>query len=420
MKKRHWTDEEVKKALSDMPKIDDTQEKEALYRNISERLNDVPLSKPSKKRRHRWVPVFSFVATALILLLIAIPLIPSDEESYNLADEAVPEIQEVQPFSGAQDAPKGERQQPIERRATGDQRESAVERSMMRMPLAEEHVIRSIPTGSEVVTVPYIDPSAQFIVPVSYTVQDGETTEQMEQIYAEADQLASDEAFGLGASLLENVEIEKNDDKRMITLNFSQEKATQLNQGSTASTLLVLSLEEAFGSSFDFVRLQTEGQPGLSLGNFGTVEELELINQKPRPYFIYETDATRFLIAMPSHFSEPALPESFDEALQFMKTPPDVLPGVSSALEPVEIQEATLLNETATVTFANLDSLNSNENLDQLQWMIEAILMTAKEYGAVRVQFEGAQGAQIGPYALNQPIEVPVAANRHDALKQDE
>ena len=85
----------------------------------------------------------------------------------------------------------------------------------------------------------------------------------------------------------------------------------------------------------------------------------------------------------------------------------------SHKLEPsiprsVEFQIKELENGQLSIRFSEGFSL---KEIPESERMIEAILLTAKEFGFHAVQFENTGVMELGMYRFEKPVEVPIAPN---------
>ncbi|WLR43773.1 hypothetical protein LC087_06490 [Bacillus carboniphilus] len=99
--------------------------------------------------------------------------------------------------------------------------------------------------------------------------------------------------------------------------------------------------------------------------------------------------------------------KNISEAFNFMKEGNQfLLPSIDPSLDlDIETSEG---GRTLIVFVNNGEKVNSSQ---EAIFMIEAILMTAKEFNYEQVHFKGINEKQIGKWNLDQPINVPFSPN---------
>lgn len=144
------------------------------------------------------------------------------------------------------------------------------------------------------------------------------------------------------------------------------------------------------------------GNP-IEIGEIGEVKS-QTINKTPHTaYYLYKSsDGEEFLLPTDETFS------NFQSALEAMKSKPDDLhlPVIGKDIN-AKVSEGN--TNQATIEFTNTVHL---ENEQKPMDMIEAILLTAKNFGFTTVQFNNIEPAQWNGFDFSKPVEVPIAPNR--------
>ena len=99
------------------------------------------------------------------------------------------------------------------------------------------------------------------------------------------------------------------------------------------------------------------------------------------------------------------------EALEAMKTAPDQDPESrieASVPSTIEISDLQKKDELLRIVLSSKSNL---ENTNEIIFALEAMMMTAKEFGFKQVVFETSQRGNIGNVPLNEVVQVPFAPN---------
>lgn len=359
MRKFQWNEEEIESLLRQMPRVKDHRSKAAIYEQITR--------SKQPKRSARIVPAIVSVAAACLFAMIGVSLSSS--------------------------SPENKKEQP--EMSTMMKREDSAQKQQMTMQANEASVSSRVLMSGNAVVFGLPDTSAQAVIPVSIPVE-GQTTlnEQLEAVKAELVDL------GLDAKWLEGV---------TITASRKNEWTVRLpsthpvfSSGSTGEEMFLASIDETVrwlgGTSVQFF---TDAKKGIDLPNTGHLETIT-IAKKQRAYYFYSPKEGAPVLLVPSQQSFATI----EKALESMQT-------ASGAFRPpiakdVHIASVQTQNDQLVVQFM-ADS--SFADAASSQWMLEAILLTAKEFHFRSVTFTGGNVDHIGPYRWNEKITVPVAPN---------
>ncbi|HHW38135.1 MAG TPA: hypothetical protein GXX18_13020 [Bacillales bacterium] len=403
MHKSTFNDEQLEKLLKCMPKVKTTQDPEQLFAKISSRLEEEKKMevtgndfKKTPKRKKTWIlPTLASIAAVIIVSLV----IPSflhqqdsaTEETNNKANEQRSIIDEK---------PKEAENSTM----------MAKEGPMARLAFASRlHLITELPETQEIITVAVPDENAQFIVPISFIVpKDGDMTnlERMETIQEHL----HEEEWGLSSYILENVKFsEEQMDNGVKKLIIDVPENHPYSNGSAMEIMFLSTVKEiAKQLGVSTVEFRTDSKPGIMLDHYGELKVLDLEKEKvKRLYYIFQPNGQiqKFLVPFPKEVE-------FTKALEEMKLPMEIdLQQIKPAIpETIQFKGVDMDQSThhAVIEFAEGTTLTNDEtNL----LMVEAILMTAKEYGAETVEFKNASTDFIGPFNMLESIQVPLAVN---------
>ncbi|WP_017755623.1 GerMN domain-containing protein [Calidifontibacillus oryziterrae] len=396
MDKFTFDENKLEQLLQSMPKVRDHQTPEQLFASISSSLEekiaeDRPTYKNRKKQKPSWiVPAFASVAALLLLALV----VPSFLQQNSTMENSQVKLMEE---------PIAKDKAPIENEAG---QLGAEMRLFSIAPESESRVLSVIPEQEEVITVAVPDENIMFVVPLSFTVPKGEKLAQVETI----NELLNEQEWGLSQYILEDVSLSEgqttNGDKKII-LDVPADHS--FGKGSAMEVIFIATVKETFRQlGYDVVEFTTAGKPGITLGNYGDLNELNLTNEETENvYYLYQPNEQiqPFLVPFPRE-------NDFTKALAAMKSTTDleIREVTPSIPEEVQFSNVIIENESGKVTIAFEDG-TPLMNESKYKIMIEAILMTAKEFGFDAVQFENAAVDIIGPYELSKPIHVPIAVN---------
>lgn len=370
----------IEEKFKKMPKIYDHRSKDEIFQNIM-----IQLDKRKESTKKPWIlPMIASIA-AIVLLVVMFPSLFRQEEEITLPEEdaaAEMEHSEMEIFVGETKLTKEESVQYIN-------------------ALIEDYV----PDGQRIVTIPYTDPLAMFVVPISFITQTDEPIfEQVKQMMTNFDS----SQYSLGASPLEG-------------MLFSDAGGTELNVDipaeklpvSSAETDLFLQSIELFASSLGYekVILSSDGIKPIELGNYGEISERP-VKYRAYGYFLYKTSSEHQML-VPAKFiyylaqNIPLEQLTFQEALQHMKNSALDL-GYQGTI-PMDIDvEVIEADGKVMIKLSN----NVNELTEQtLLPMLESILLTARDFGIDYVEITGLKYEVYGPYDLTKPISTRLAVN---------
>lgn len=380
--------EELEKKLKQLPKIKDRRSKEEIYLNIKSKLNE---DQQPKRNKTSWLtPAIASIAAVILIVAIAPTFfnqesdiaIPTEDLERGMATEEEALIPEAGTFMVEDEAAENNAVNYI----------SAIRGE----DLAE---------GQRLVTIPYVDPNAMFVVPISFiTREDEPVISQVNQLIEHYDP----SVFGLGESSLSGVVLSEKENS--INIDIPSEK---LYVGTTELEMLRQSIE-LIGASleYDRVLISREGSTPVEFGNYGEVNELQ-ISDRAFGYFIYETQNNQRLL-IPANFIYYPFVEKVQDSLTFEETllemqNTDLQIGYQASIPP-EVNFTVAEDDKGLLTITFSDTVNEQGDIILLS-MIEAILLTAKDFQHDYIEVKGIKLDQIGPYDLTGPISTNIAPN---------
>ncbi|NMD70278.1 hypothetical protein HHO41_08230 [Bacillus sp. DNRA2] len=102
---------------------------------------------------------------------------------------------------------------------------------------------------------------------------------------------------------------------------------------------------------------------------------------------------------------------TFEEAIELMRND-EPNQGLTASIPPeLQIGKVSVIRDHALVQLTNRNELPQTQ---EVNFAFEAILLSAKEFGYSTVEFKHDSQAGTGVFPINQPIEVPTAANNQE------
>lgn len=394
MKKSEWSDEQLENLLKQMPKIKDHRNPQDIYQNIS--------TKVKKHRRNRWV--FSSVATAAALLLIFIlfPNIIQNQKTDQLIKNSASSSKKIvnQDVAQKQEAEQAEDTENIATESDSN----ANDKIMMKDNQLETTAVYSESTVNKVaLTYAIPDNNAQNIIPVTVLVNEDPSKKWLTQ-YVETMGKLQEKEWGLTDFYPLNAEITYGDTDNIVKVMLPENH--KYGMGSAAEQIFTGSLMQNFQTqNISKILFYTGKKLGVDLGNLGTVEELVVKPSKSHGYFICyaSNDSKPFLVPAVTSF------QSIDEAIVAMKnaiSEYNLMPSIPAKIN-IKINDE-VNKDVLNISFEKNTVLS---NTEEYIYMIESILLTAKDFNFKAVKFNNASLETIGPFNMKDAIEVPIAPN---------
>lgn len=364
---RQWDKEQIEELLTRMPKLQDERSAQEVYRNVQQRIE----KGDGKPKRFWLMPGLASVAVAVLLVVLALPLLPIQE-------------QETDP---------GQNQLAMEKEINPAMKEEKLNRKVSVQPSLLK------PEGKKYITVAAPDRNIQFVVPLTYMIkQEGETLVQTLEGTAAA---MNEERLGLSSNIIQDLYVSDNQNK--VTVQVPKDHS--FGNGSASENMFIDSIEETFRwLPYNKVEFTTDNHKGISLGNMGELVELPINHFLQKAYLIYQADEDYPKLLVPTVESY----ESLEAAMEAMKRDNEMYELRASIPTDVEIKEMKEDHSHLIVRFSENTKL-SNEESDV--YMLHAIMLAARDFGYKSIQFEGEIAEKIGDITLKKRQAVPEAPN---------
>ncbi|WP_226666916.1 hypothetical protein [Metabacillus litoralis] len=389
MKRQEWNEEKLEQLLKQLPHVHDKQSAEDIYQSIL-------YKQQNRKKSKSWIaPTFATVA-ALFIFLMFTPYLFQEITSSSNEEKSMDKVSDTS--SGTDEAELRIQDNTANKESSLMQEEFAD--SEAKALEVNEQVTFVTPSndGEETITIGVTDASGEYIIPISVNAEYLNKPQQIQDILVEN----LFEKIGPVGFELQNTQILPQKNPEELILNYTGEP---ILSSSKSETMYKEAIQETFRwLGYNKVNLQTNDSEGIEFGNSGLQTDLAIQRNRNKAYYLYQynDNTSKLLVPSPESFS------SINEAIEAMKTGlPDkklLPPIVNQMINMVSSEDGTQID----IEFINGGSFEDNE---QNIIMLEAILLTAKEFGYEKVKFNGIAIDKIGNLDLKKPIEVPFSPN---------
>ncbi|MFC0271560.1 GerMN domain-containing protein [Metabacillus herbersteinensis] len=383
MKKSEWNDAQIEQLLHQLPPIKDSRKAEDIYQSIQ-------LKSQNRKQPRTWMAPVLASAVALLLVALISPYFINQLMNGNGSQQ-----QESASLSEEAKMDKGSSE---ESSLMAD--ESSEVEPKMELALSQQTFVTKQEESQGIVTIAFADKVDQNVIPIS--VQGDATQNKVEQIQNLIPTIDF-KKLGLESNLLKDFDFNvSKENPNDIIVTYSGEGSIT---SSTQDLILQTVINETFRwQEFKVAKLYTKNQAGIDFGNTGYKESLPIKKEQQKAFFLYQLNNETAKLLAPS----PNSYDSINEAIQQMtkgipeqSLKPSVVPNISIS-NVVEDGEELQISFDSDVQF---------ENSEPYILMLEAILLTAKEFGIKRVSFQGINISQIGNIDVTKPVDVPYSPN---------
>ncbi|WP_462412072.1 hypothetical protein [Neobacillus sp. Marseille-QA0830] len=388
MKKSEWSDEELIQLLRQMPKIEDNRHPSNIYHNIPQR----------RRKSIQWLFPGIAAAAALFLFFILVPkLMDGNQQSMDRAGEQ----KSVQSREMQADGNVALKKEPSNENTTGSPEMAAVNSEMEKTAIYDDEI-----GNGQVVTYWIPDEQALFLVPVSSIVKETQGKTWVELFNEKASELKESQ-WGLTDyyPLNASVNLDQQNNQVLVDVPYGH----QYGQGSANENdfMEILKKDVSSNSAIKLIKLSTAGNPGIEFGNTGEVDDITVTNDKNRAFYFYYPQGSEqpFIVPYNTPFND------VQSAFGAMMGEAPVTGLQKSILPSFQIENVV---DEGKILNLSLKTNTELENNQQTLFSLEAILLTAKDFGFERISITNPPITQIGPFDLTKEIRVPLAPNRRD------
>ncbi|MFE7062468.1 hypothetical protein ACFVAD_09955 [Sutcliffiella sp. NPDC057660] len=422
--KQHMEEEQLEKLLRQMPRVKDDRDPKQIYREVHVGLN-------KKTRSFNVMPALALAAAVLIFAIISPLFLQNMNSSNSSMDQAARNsdgagIMESAERDDSGDSAKGEavgiqsigKEESLDKENTDIAMDDAKESDTddMNVLTAEQptFVVSNVMEETEnVITIGVSARDAMsndgaFSFPISVVVpktDEASYINDLEKIRYELDY----DRLGLSVphlndgAVITEAENEDGTKKAMIEVG-----SLYRGYSSTQSFTFADQVAETFRLHFTTVEYTNNGS-SQNVEMAGNVkngpEDLQKLRNKAYLKYKGGQDGPTFLVLSQQDY------EDVQEALNAMKTAPDQDSESRIEASVPKTIEITSLQPEGDLVKIVLSSASILDDTEETIFALEAMMMTAKEFGFKQVVFETAQSGSIGNVPLNEAVDVPLAPN---------
>ncbi|MBQ4817901.1 sigma X negative regulator [Bacillus pumilus] len=355
-----WSEERIKVLLSELPKVEDNRSSKQIYQQML-------MTSRQKKKSAKWIG--PAVATVVVLFMAFL----------------------ISPHLFQQAAQDHHQQMKMDSSADKSQVNATLE--AVKQTDGPSHVV-SRNQQQKYMTIAYIDESTSQVVPISIEKED--EYDHLQNMMNTYEQVRLPEMTKPLQSYIDMVDLREKGD----TLIFQLKSDLSLDTLKEANRFKDMVKETLKWSKYKQVQVKTAKGSHLQLGANGSVGTISIEKQTKHAYYVLENKSGTFLVPSKTHYS------SYEDAVEAMKRTSDA--GLDPLIKDEPIKEVTSKGKQVTITFgASAQLSDSNDHI----LLIEGLLLSAKDFGFTEVTIQQAGTDQVGPYELEEPIEVPALPN---------
>lgn len=386
MKKSEWSDRELEELLRHMPKIVDHRNPRDIYQNLSRKM----------RKPFPWLLPGLAAACALVLSLI---LVPKYTDGFLfIHDHAAEQKSTVEKGLTLTKEPLDSDLTVKNTDTQNGKLLSSSEQSTAKASLYEDEV-----GNGKVLTFWIPDPQAQILIPVS-TVVHNNSGKSWVDLFKEKMASLKEKEWGLSDCypLKATIKLDQHNQKVLVDLPVNH----QYGQGAAGETsfINIIKKDVSSNSNIKKISLSTNKQPGIELGNYGTINNLDVTHDHNHAYYLYYANDRGLPFLTPS--VKPF--KDINAALSAMRSDQPNLGLKKSLIPEIKIKHAEIKDKTLVVTL-DAKSHPRNDQLNSLAF--EAVLLTAKDFGLEKVLVTNPPISRIGAFDLSKENKVPLAPN---------
>ena len=419
MKKYDRDEDEIIRLLGRLPEVKDRSRKEEVMSGLS-----AVRSRRGSRNRKRWMPAVTAAAALLVFSVLAVSLL-TQSETFNEAGEQKDSSRDRMVMDQRDDRDAAVIHSEKASSAKGDESEkkehTEAENAKSQEQGRQSEADEAEPAGGEVqnvredkaqlsshyasdasgvsyVTVGVPDEQMNFMVPV--TMQSTGKAGSIAGRISEAMAALNEEELGLSEYFPLDAVFSEGPEEQTIKADIpSGSKLLEMDQVFISSLMQTMKY-----SGIRAVYFYSEGKPGAEFSHYGRLEKQEAEKEGKKAFFLYEGGRPENLFLVPSNNSY----ESINEALEALKKGPGIEGAAPSV--PAELSWDSPEREGDILV---LPFLGKSEMEDEAAYSLalEAILLTAKDFGYRAVRFENAPAASIR-FDLEKAVDVPSAPNK--------
>ncbi|MEC2075716.1 hypothetical protein [Metabacillus fastidiosus] len=374
MKKPELSTEELEEILQQLPSIRDR-------RTVAEIYESLQLNKLNKKKIKYWsTPVLTGIAALLIIAFISpyffeqLKENATDESKYSAIQQPEEENNGATLFGN-------------------EQKELSKDNNEKTFVIKNEE-------SNNMITVAFPDKETKTVVPLSIEGTQGENrAEQINDIL----KTFNDDELGLNTVALKGITMSiSHENPAEVIVNLEKPETLDSLKDETLFNQIIS--ESLRWQGFEEVKFYTHGKPGIALKGGERIEYLKLNQAEKKGYFIFEDNEKAEKLLAPSNNQYDSIIDAF-KAMEKEMSAQNLKPSILDDFSDITVKaDGNILN-------VNFKDGVSFENSDPYIMMLEAILLTAKDFGYESVKFNGIDIGRIGKMDVTKSVEVPYSPN---------
>ncbi|GGC99878.1 hypothetical protein [Pontibacillus salipaludis] len=398
--KNHSSDS-IKDLLKSMPNVEDRQNSEELYRKISDKRNK-ELQRRSKRKKMAtgWGIGLASVAATILFFIAVLPSMTQEQAYDTSSSDESAEVSRDQAEYKAQNKNEMDRSSNTnaqEESASSEKTEANFRDAMSTESSLISRVVKDNEKEQHAIAA-FGDLQGQYVVPITFSVT--QEVKSIDELYNSLDAF-EEEVWGVRKYQFSSVSFDINEEEGVVLVNFPEDY--DFPESSTQENIFIMSLKEMF-SPLDVttIKLETDGEPGVNLGNNTGLEEIDIYGESL--YKLYTPqNGPKLFISIP--ISQGL---TVEEALNELKVDEPTFTIEGTIPKELEIIDVKPDGEFLEVNFNVANTIDGEQ---QMLTMIESILMTSKQFGFTQIKFNNLPHSEIGKYDLTKPISVPYSVN---------
>ncbi|WP_223703510.1 GerMN domain-containing protein [Sutcliffiella deserti] len=421
-RKQRIEEDQLEKVLRQMPIIKDNRDPKQIYREVEMRLNKKP-------RQFKVMPALALAAAVLIFAMIT-PLFFQNMSSQDstMNDSAVENRsgEEMEQMDG--DDSRGgdgmagiqsfEATEDKESDGTSEEDTTFKTNELVAFDNNSTFVVTNVNEDTEyVITIGAtadmtdIDPEP-FTVPLSIVVPKDKEDSYIAALERIRYELNYSDLGVISPFINEGATLTEGKDNTGKPKAILEVGTTFAGLSSLQNTMMSDELYETFRTYYSSYEFTTNGsKENVQVGNLLYNEPVVVKRENARAYYKYQAFEHSPVFLVPSRTDY----QTFEEALESMYKGAEHFKGSqdveASIPENMVVESITADKVEPSVVIISLSQESSLENTEENIFALEAIMMTAKEFGFEQVLFKTSEGGMIGNIQLNEPIDVPLSAN---------
>ncbi|MBS2969452.1 GerMN domain-containing protein [Metabacillus sp. KIGAM252] len=401
MKKSGYNEEHIQELLSKLPEIKDKRSRDEVYKRAA--------GNRSFKQRKIWIGPLVASFAALFILAVISPFWINQFQSGDTTKESLQMAQENKGTPSEEPAAEKESQaQDNHQTAEQEQPEASAPKAALPERKEEKKAEKKPAPPAELnvtflakedqrdqsLVLAYSDSNDNYTIPVTLVSSGGFL--QAEQ-YNDLRSSFNEEEWGL-SDYFQDIDIRKSENPQHIEIHMNENRKIV----SSTDALLAEIIQTSFsGKGYSAAELYTGDSPGIDMGPLGVLNEIELQPSEKKGFFKYLHKSKK-----PFFVKSNVSYDSFSDAYR------DMTENIGSGLQSVMTEGAKIENieEKGNELILTFNSFEFQNNEDTV-FMLEALLLTAKEFNFETVKFQNIDLNKIGTLEIDKPITVPFGPN---------